>query len=206
MQASQQEESHQQPPRPGGGRGGEALLMDSSVPATATSETTTTTNNNKSKTAVTTTTVAIPLYQRMVLAAFSGMGAATICHPLDVIRVNMQTASQISTSSSAVGTTAGTAAAAATGNNAGGVVVIKYKNSFDAGLQIYRQSGLQRGLYAGLSAAYLRQWLYGSCRIGIYSYLLEQAQINNQQAGRPIHDIAFSTKLMMGCISGGIGS
>ena len=202
MQASQQEESHQQPPRPGGGRGGEALLMDSSVPATATSETTTTTNNNKSKTAVTTTTVAIPLYQRMVLAAFSGMGAATICHPLDVIRVNMQTASQIST-------TAGTAAAAATsstGNNAGGVVVKKYKNSFDAGLQIYRQSGLQRGLYAGLSAAYLRQWLYGSCRIGIYSYLLEQAQINNQQAGRPIHDIAFSTKLMMGCISGGIGS
>jgi len=28
---------------------------------------------------------------RMVIAAISGMGAATICHPLDVIRVQMQT-------------------------------------------------------------------------------------------------------------------
>ena len=132
---------------------------------------------------VTTTTAAtaIPLYQRMVLAAVSGMGAATICHPLDVIRVNMQTASQ----------------------SAGGV---QYKNTLDAGLQIFRQSGLREGLYAGLSAAYLRQWLYGSCRIGIYSYLLEQAQIDNRRAGRGANDISFSTKLGMGCLSGGIGS
>jgi hypothetical protein len=28
---------------------------------------------------------------KMVIAAFSGMGAATFCHPLDVIRVQMQT-------------------------------------------------------------------------------------------------------------------
>lgn len=120
---------------------------------------------------------AIPLPTRMCLAAVAGMGAATFCHPLDVVRVNMQTAGE-------------------------GV----YKNTLDAGLQIFRQAGLSQGLYAGISAAYLRQWLYGSCRIGIYSYLLERAQIENKQAGRNKNDITFATKLRMGCISGGIGS
>lgn len=43
-----------------------------------------------------------------------------------------------------------------------------YKNTFDAAKQIAQTGGV-RGLYAGLSAAYLRQWLYGSCRIGLYS-------------------------------------
>lgn len=128
--------------------------------------------------AVTPTGTAIPLYQRMVLAAISGMGAATVCHPLDVIRVNMQTASSST----------------------------QYKNTLDAGVQIFKQSGLSEGLYAGISAAYLRQWLYGSCRIGIYSYLLEQAQIANRQAGRDANDISFGTKLTMGMCSGGIGS
>lgn len=119
---------------------------------------------------------AMPLPSRMVLAAVAGMGAATCCHPLDVIRVQMQTS--------------------------GGA----YKNTLDAGVQILRQSGLSQGLYAGISAAYLRQWLYGSCRIGIYSYLLEKAQIANRAAGRDANDISFLTKLSMGCISGGIGS
>lgn len=119
---------------------------------------------------------AMPLSTRMVLAAVSGMGAATFCHPLDVVRVNMQTSSGA------------------------------YKNTMDAGVQIYRQAGFSGGLYAGISAAYLRQWLYGSCRIGIYSYLLEKAQIENRQAGRNANDISFATKLRMGCISGGIGS
>ena len=34
----------------------------------------------------------VPLHSRMVLGALSGMGAATFCHPLDVVRVNMQVA------------------------------------------------------------------------------------------------------------------
>lgn len=121
-------------------------------------------------------TTAMPLPTRMVLAAIAGMGAATVCHPLDVIRVQMQTA--------------------------GGA----YKNTVDAGIQIYKRAGLQSGLYAGISAAYLRQWLYGSCRIGIYSYLLERAQLANVAAGRDKSAIPFMTKLSMGCLSGGIGS
>ena len=70
------------------------------------------------------------------------MGAATFCHPLDVIRVQMQTDG------------------------------VQYKNTFDAATSIYRRAGLLNGLYAGVSAAYLRQWMYGSFRIGIYAYLL----------------------------------
>jgi len=81
-----------------------------------------------------------------------------------------------------------------------------YRNSLDAVTSIYRRSGLRNGLYAGISAAYLRQWLYGSCRMGIYSYLLERANLENQKAGRRKGDIPFRDKLLMGCISGGIGS
>jgi len=119
---------------------------------------------------------AIPLYERMVLAALAGMGAATFCHPLDVVRVQMQTEG------------------------------VQYKNTVDAAVQIYQRSGLRGGLYAGISAAYLRQWLYGSCRIGIYANLLEKAQLKNVQQGKPKDMIPFHSKLLMGCTSGGIGS
>jgi solute carrier family 25 oxoglutarate transporter 11 len=104
------------------------------------------------------------------------MGAATVCHPLDVVRVQMQTEG------------------------------VQYKNTVDAAVQIYKRSGLRGGLYAGISAAYLRQWLYGSCRIGIYANLLEKAQLKNVEQGLPKDQISFSSKLLMGCTSGGIGS
>jgi solute carrier family 25 oxoglutarate transporter 11 len=119
---------------------------------------------------------AVPLQHRMVIGALGGMGAATVCHPLDVIRVQMQTE----------------------GGN--------YKNTPDAAAQIYRRAGLVSGVYAGVSAAYLRQWLYGSCRLGIYAFLLEKAQDKNIAEGRPKDDISFVTKLLMGCTSGSIGS
>jgi solute carrier family 25 oxoglutarate transporter 11 len=114
---------------------------------------------------------------RMVIAAISGMGAATVCHPLDVVRVQMQT-------------------------DAGG----DYKSPADCASKIVKQEGLVKGLYAGIGAAYLRQWLYGSCRIGIYSYLLEQAQTKNLQNGMDKNAIPLATKMFMGLCSGGIGS
>jgi hypothetical protein len=72
------------------------------------------------------------LVVKMVIAAFAGMGAATICHPLDVIRVQMQTEGS------------------------------DYKSPLDCATQVYQKNGFRKGLYAGISAAYLRQWLYGS--------------------------------------------
>jgi hypothetical protein len=116
------------------------------------------------------------LIVKMVIAAFAGMGAATVCHPLDVIRVQMQTEGA------------------------------EYNNIGDCATQIAKREGVVKGLYAGISAAYLRQWLYGSCRIGIYAYLLEQAQHKNIANGVDKNQIIFRTKLLMGMASGGIGS
>lgn len=116
------------------------------------------------------------LITKMVIAAFSGMGAATICHPLDVVRVQMQTEGY------------------------------DYKSAIDCGSQVMNREGIKKGLYAGISAAYLRQWLYGSCRIGIYAFLLEQAQQKNIAAGLSKNHISFGAKLLMGMTSGGIGS
>jgi len=121
-------------------------------------------------------TAAGALIIKMVIAAFSGMGAATVCHPLDVIRVQMQTS----------GST--------------------YNSASEAARGIYKKDGLKNGLYAGVSAAYLRQWLYGSCRIGIYAYLLENAQNANIKAGLDKNAISLSSKMLMGLTSGGIGS
>mmetsp|Transcript_125857 Transcript_125857/g.187839 ORF Transcript_125857/g.187839 Transcript_125857/m.187839 type:complete len:342 (-) Transcript_125857:80-1105(-) len=114
---------------------------------------------------------AVPLPTRMVLSAVAGMGAATFCHPLDVVRVQMQN--------------------------------FHYRGTAHAAVSIYQNAGLANGLYAGISAAYLRQWLYGSCRMGIYSYLLEQAKLRNNGNAS---DISFAQKLAMGSVSGGIGS
>ena len=68
----------------------------------------------------------MPLPTRMALGAVAGMGAATCCHPLDVLRVQMQTEG------------------------------VQYKGTVDAAVQIFRRSGMRDGLYAGVSAAYLR--------------------------------------------------
>ena len=43
---------------------------------------------------------------------------------------------------------------------------------------------MKRGLYAGLSAAFLRQWLYGSCRMGIFSQLLNSYVEENVEEKR----------------------
>jgi len=114
---------------------------------------------------------------RMVLGALGGMGAATCCHPLDVIRVQMQVD--------------------------GGASGAKQYNGFaDAAVKIVQRKGIIGGLYTGIDAAYLRQWTYGSCRVGIYAWLL--AYVNKtQEKGVPV---PFYKKLLMGCTSGAIGS
>jgi solute carrier family 25 (mitochondrial oxoglutarate transporter), member 11 len=146
--------------------------------------------------------IVISLPTRMVLSAFSGMGAAIFCHPLDVIRVQMQTTITTTTTT----TNSSQALSPSTWNTA---------------ITIYRTAGFFDGLYAGISAAFLRQWLYGSFRMGIYSYLLEREQMKNRNYnnntksdkftttsgdGNLNNTIPFATKLGLGCISGGIGS
>lgn len=104
----------------------------------------------------------------MVISSFAGMGAAIFCHPLDVLRVQIQV-----------------------GGGKAGIV--------DAAKTIFRDNG-PKGMYAGIGAAFLRQWTYGSCRMGIYSTLLKS------QAPKDGSPIPFSKKMLFGSISGGIGA
>jgi hypothetical protein len=62
--------------------------------------------------------VAGVLLLKLVIATFSGMGTATVCHPLDVIKTQMQTKGHT------------------------------YSSFADAVLGIYRKNNLKEGLYA----------------------------------------------------------
>jgi solute carrier family 25 (mitochondrial oxoglutarate transporter), member 11 len=144
-----------------------------------------------SKTEVTptsTSTGSVALSTRMILSGIAGIGGATICHPLDVIRVQMQTTASSSTT---VTTT------------------VPNATTYSTAVRIYRTAGIINGLYAGISAAYLRQITYGSTRMGLYSYMLEQIQNKNNNTNNTAtasSSISFQTKFMLGCISGSIGS
>ena len=80
------------------------------------------------------------------------------------------------------------------------------KNSWERAFQIFASKEFLYGLYAGIGTASFHQWLYGSCRIGIYAYLLEQAQNHNLGAGIGKSVVPMGTKLSRGCTLGGIGS
>jgi solute carrier family 25 oxoglutarate transporter 11 len=109
--------------------------------------------------------------------------ASTACHPLDVVRVQLQT------------------------DAAGGTRL--YRGPLDAGLQIFRRGGVG-ALWAGLSAAYLRQFSYSAVRIGLYSYLLDASKRRQQHSstggGGGGDNIPFSTKLLLGSVAGVVGS
>ena len=117
---------------------------------------------------------------RMVLGALGGMGAATVCHPLDVVRVQMQL-------------------------DGGGGAAKTFKNPADAVVQIVQKNGFFKGLYTGIDAAYMRQWTYGSCRVGIYAYLLNMFTKVDEKTGKK-QPVAFHEKLLMGSTAGAIGS
>lgn len=122
----------------------------------------------------------VGLGTRMVLGALGGMGAATVCHPLDVVRVQMQI-------------------------DGGGGAAKAYKNPLDATLQIIKRKGVLSGLYTGIDAAYMRQWTYGSCRVGIYAFLLNKFSKKDEKTGKNL-PIGFGEKLLMGATAGSIGS
>jgi solute carrier family 25 oxoglutarate transporter 11 len=60
-------------------------------------------------------------------------------------------------------------------------------------------------VYAGISAAWLRQVLYGSARLGIFAWLLEKAQASRRAAGLDARDVPFHQKLGMGVAAGAVG-
>ena len=46
----------------------------------------------------------------------------------------------------------------------------QYNGFADAAVQIVKRKGILGGLYTGIDAAYLRQWTYGSCRVGTHTH------------------------------------
>mmetsp|Transcript_110155 Transcript_110155/g.191011 ORF Transcript_110155/g.191011 Transcript_110155/m.191011 type:complete len:292 (+) Transcript_110155:56-931(+) len=78
-------------------------------------------------------------------------------------------------------------------------VATQQKSTLATAVDIFKEAGMRKGLYSGFSAAILRQWTYGSCRIGIYSFLLSSS-------GKKPAEISFVTKLGFGTLSGGLGS
>uniref|UniRef100_A0A7S0JLE6 Mitochondrial 2-oxoglutarate/malate carrier protein n=1 Tax=Calcidiscus leptoporus TaxID=127549 RepID=A0A7S0JLE6_9EUKA len=80
----------------------------------------------------------------------------------------------------------------------------KFSGTIDATTTIARRGGLHE-LYAGISAAWLRQITYGSGRLGIYSYLLDfdrRLRASRADSSSP----SFVLKLMMGITSGSVGA
>ena len=110
----------------------------------------------------------ISLPTRMFIAGCGGTGAAACCHPIDVVRINMQ--------------------------------IYRYKGVLDACGTIVRNDGIIGGLYPGVDAAFLRQWTYGTFRLGLSSFLKEKMEAGG--AG----PLPFHKKLLVGGVAGAIGS
>jgi len=117
---------------------------------------------------------ALSLFERGTLGAVAGICTTFITHPLDVIRVQMQVAE-------------GTEGAAARGSIGTTMNIVKNQGAL--------------GLYEGISAAWLRQVLYGSFRLGVFSYLLDF----QKRAAGPDNPPPFWQKVLMGTAAGCIG-
>ena len=115
------------------------------------------------------TTRSLNLAERAMLGTAGGIGASFFCHPLDVVRVQMQ--------------------------------VSQYSGTMDAIGSIAQRGGVV-GLYAGISAAWLRQFTYGAGRLGIYSYLLDRDKMSRPEGELP----SFGAKVLMGTVAGAMGA
>ena len=143
------------------------------------------------------TTQQVPLSTRLVLSATSGCVASTFCHPLDVLRVQLQTDT----------TTVGVSGRATQSNTS--AVPVTTTSPLQAARKIIRKGGVT-ALWDGLSAAYLRQFTYSMVRIGLFSYLLDgvkrQTSDKSESRGGKGTDVSFSTKVLLGSIAGTVGS
>jgi len=106
----------------------------------------------------------------------SGCAAVSCTHPLDVMKVRMQLSGE------------------------GGAAQVQGKSVFATAQKLIAEGGA-RQLYAGLSAALLRQVFYGSSRLGLFSASSEYAQSRNNGKALPFYQ---KTGLALG--SGGIAA
>ncbi|EFJ10435.1 hypothetical protein SELMODRAFT_233289 [Selaginella moellendorffii] len=109
--------------------------------------------------------------------------AGVSTHPLDLIKVRMQLQGEQ------------------------GKMQESYMNPFVMGAKLVRAEGFA-GLYAGVSAAMLRQTLYASTRLGIYDMLKHRLSGDSGSGGGVVGgaDLPLFQKVAAALIAGGIGA
>ena len=115
------------------------------------------------------TTITVPNHVKFIMGGMSGMGATSIVQPLDLVKTRLQ----ISTPG-------------------------QYSSTGHCIQTVYSGEGI-RGFYVGLSAALLRQIVYTSTRLGIYTTLMDQKTSD----GKPP---PLWKKGLYGMIAGGTGA
>lgn len=113
-----------------------------------------------------------------LFASVSSCTATTVIQPIDTLKVRLQIA----------GESKGLGGSSKSATSMSGVIKT-----------MLAEEGV-RGFYKGIGSALLRQFTYGTIRIGTYRYLMEREQHQNKSA------VPFSKKFAFSLASGAIGS
>ena len=81
---------------------------------------------------------------RTIFAGIASISAATVTHPLDTVKIRLQMQGE-----------------------AGKATIRQYDNMFRGMIVVCEHEGFG-GLYKGLSAAWMRESIYSSLRLGLY--------------------------------------
>jgi len=111
-----------------------------------------------------------------LLGAMAGCTATTCIQPIDMVKVRIQLQGE-------------------------GSHAAVNSNPFSVGRQIVAKEGIL-SLYKGFSAAMVRQCTYGTTRLGIFNAMTDYYTPKGGKAS----DIAFTTKLYISIVAGGVGA
>ena len=118
----------------------------------------------------------VPLHHRLLLSATAGCAASTFCHPLDVLRIQLQT-------------------------DAG-----RYTGAFDAAVNIVRRDGvtaLWDGLTAAYLRQFTYSMV--TLGVFSYSLDSAQRRKDKDEKSLK-HSVGFGTKMLLGGLSGAVGA
>jgi solute carrier family 25 protein 14/30 len=135
---------------------------------------------------------------KLLAGGLSCMFISTVLNPLDVVKVVLQTQSQLK--------------ALDTHPHIVGDVILhpsrslyanaRYHGSWDAAQSIYYEQGYGRGLMKGITASLLREASYSSIRMGLY----DSVKVLLAPKGTVKNEFSYWQKLVAGAGSGALGS
>ncbi|PRP80789.1 solute carrier family 25, member 27-like [Planoprotostelium fungivorum] len=121
---------------------------------------------------------------KLIAGGLSNMALSLLLNPMDVIKVRLQTQSQLQSAGTSLYSN------------------MKYTGFYQAGSLIYREEGYVRGLMRGVAPSMMRDASYSSLRMGLYD--LFKAQLAHEGAGK--EDIYLWQKIVAGMCSGALGA